>query len=359
MKTLIQLFLCLFLFSSFINANENIKSKEIYLQFETYPKRVFTGQKFEVVLKAKILKDPTSYENIVTTVADESDIELLTKSIYWEKQKDGQYKTTLTFKAQDKKFIMPKITLALMKGEEIIDYATSESIAIKYQKIAINQKLFSSIIAKNIKINSVKTKQYSNTQLHNTIEIEGIRSNLEDIKLISYEDQGISDISSSYPFQTVFYYVITPINTKQIDFTYYNTESNEFIKMQVPIILAEELVSTQTELNPYNSSILLYKQSAVAVLLVLFLILYFITKNLNHLIIVSFLIVLMAYLFMPNKKTLLHENTNVYILPTTNSTVYKKLDTKFIVQILNKKNGFVKVLFKNNSIGWVKEHDIK
>ena len=359
MNKLLKLFLTLVLLSIYLFSNENIKSKEIYLSFESYPKRVFTGQKFEVELKAIILKSKDSYDNIVTKVAKQSNIGLLTKTIKWEEQKDGNFRTKLTFKAYDQKFTKPKITIVLLKSEEIVDYATTKEIEIEYQKIAINQKLFSNIIAKDIKIVSVKTKQYSNTLLHNTIQIEGVNSNLEDIKLIQYKEQGISDLSSEYPTQMLYYFVITPINTKKIDFTYYNTDQNKFIKIQVPVILSEDLVSTQTELNPYNSSMLLYKQVAIGSLLAIFLLLYIFTRDLKHLIMVAILIIAVAYLFIPNKKILLNEGTNVYILPTNNSTVYKKLDRKFIVQTLNKENGFVKVLFKNSNIGWVKKSDIK
>lgn len=359
MNKLLKLFLTLLIFVSTLLADEDIKSKEIYLTFESYPKRVFTGQKFEVTLKAIILKEKDSYENTVTTVVPESNIELLTKTIYWDEQKDGTIKTTLTFKAYDKKFVMPKITIALVKNNEIVDFATTEPIEIEYQQIAINQKLFSNIIAKELKIISVKTKQYSNTLLHNTLQIEGLNSNLEDIRLSQYKEQGISSLSVEDPQQMLYYYVITPINTKQIDFTYYNTTQEEFVRMQVPIILAEELVSTQTELNPYNSSMLLYKQIAVGTLLILFLVMYLVTKNLTHLIVMAGLIIILAYLFIPNKKVLLNEGTYIYILPTNNSTVYKQLDTKFIVETMNEENGFIKVLFKNNSIGWVKKSDIK
>ena len=359
MKYILRLLLTLSLLYIQLLSNDNIKSKEIYLSFESYPKRVFTGQKFEVELKAIILKSKDSYENIVTKVAPESNIALLTKTIYWNEQDDGSYRTKLTFKAYDRKFSMPKVTIALMKNEQIIDYASTEKIEIEYRKIAISQKLFSNVIAKNLKIVSVKTKQYSNTLLHNTIQIDGLNSNLEDMKLASYEEQGISDLTTEYPNQMIYYYIITPINTKQIDFTYYNTDKNQFIKIQVPVILAEDLVSTQTALNPYNSSMLLYKQIAIGSLLAIFLLMYIFTRNLTHLIIIAILIVIIAYLFIPNKKVLLNEKTYVYILPTNNSTIYKKLDRKFIVETMNEENGFIKVLFQNNSIGWVKKSDIK
>ena len=304
MNKLLRLFLTLVLFSIYLFSNENIKSKEIYLSFESYPKRVFTGQKFEVVLKAIILKDKDSYDNIVTKVANQPNIQLITKTIRWKEQKDGSFRTRLTFKAYDQKFTMPKITIALLKNEEIVDYASTKEITIEYQKIAINQKIFSNIIAKDLKIISVKTKQYSSTLLHNTIQIEGVNSNLEDINLTQYEEQGIIDLSSEYQMQILYYFVITPVSTKQIDFTYYNTDQNRFIKIQVPVVLDEDLVSTQTELNPYNSSMLLYKKVAIGSLLIVFLLLYIFTKNLKYLIVITILIIAVAYLFIPNKKIL-------------------------------------------------------
>ncbi len=61
---------------------------------------------------------------------------------------------------------------------------------------------------------------------------------------------------------------------------------------------------------------------------------------------------------MPNKHAVLKNNTMIYILPTNKSTIFYQLDNFKKVEILNKKNEFIKVMFNNNSnkvIGWVKE----
>ena len=80
------------------------------------------------------------------------------------------------------------------------------------------------------------------------------------------------------------------------------------------------------------------------------------TMNKLHLVI---FIIILAYLFIPNEKVLLKKDINIYILPTKNSTVYKKLDSKEVVEIINKKNNFVKVIFTNENIGWVKKSDME
>jgi hypothetical protein len=352
----------IFLFSISLNllfAQEDIKSKELYLSYSSYPKRVFTGQKFNIKLQAIILKSNNQYDKVVTTFTVEENIDILTKDIIWNKDKTGKYFTTITYKALKKQFILPTITLALVKDENIIEYISVKSPKIKYEKIAVNQKLFSNIIAQNLEIRTAKTKQYTNNILHTTIHIEARNSNLEDIKLNQYKEQGIKSLTQDDEVQKLYYYVMIPSHKKQINFTYYNTKIKNFIMVNIPIILDEELVSTQTELNPYNSSILIYKQIFSGGLLLFFMLIYIFTKKDRYIVLIVIFILILAYLFIPNKKILLEKNINIYILPTKNSTVYKILDSRKIVEIINKKAGFVKVLFKNENIGWVKENDIK
>jgi hypothetical protein len=56
----------------------------------------------------------------------------------------------------------------------------------------------------------------------------------------------------------------------------------------------------------------------------------------------------------PNKTITVKNHTKVYILPTANSTVFKILKEEQKGQVLIKKEKFSKILFKNNSVGWIK-----
>lgn len=359
MKYYFRLLLLLTLFTTSLFSSEEIESKELYLEYSSHPQRVFTGQKFDIKLKALILKDENTYDKIVTTFTTENNIEVLTHDVIWIKNKSSEHIATVSYKVLQDDFILPKITLALSKDEEIIDFISIDSPKIQYEKIAVNQKLFSKIIAKNLEILTVKTKQYTNNILHTTINLRALNSNLEDFILNSYgEDQGINSLSDMHPNQNLYYYVMIPSHTKQIKFTYYNTDSKSFVMMTIPIILDEELVSTQTELNPYNSSILIYKQILSISILIIFGIIYIFTRKNIYLIIITIFIVILAYLFIPNKTILLKENIKVYILPAKNSTVFKSLESKKIVEIVNENENFIKVLFDNESIGWIKKNDI-
>ena len=359
MNYIIKLLLLTVIFITSIYSSDEIKSKELYLTYKAYPLRVFTGQKFDVQLQAIILKDSQDYDSVLTTFTTEENIEILTQDIIWEENKSGKYITTITYKAYSEQFILPTITVALVKDDNIIDFISVKSPKIKYEKIAINQNTFSNIIASNLEIHTAKTKQYTNNILHTTIHIEAQNSNLEDTRLNQFDEQKVESLTQNYPNQELYYSVMIPSHTKQISFTYYNTKIKDFIMMNIPIIMDEELVSTQTELNPYNSSILIYKQIISAVLLLFFILLYFFTKKDRWLIFITIFIIILAYLFIPNKKILLEKDIKVYILPTKSSTIYEVLNSKKVVKVINKKDNFIKVLFQNENIGWVKKNDIK
>lgn len=122
------------------------------------------------------------------------------------------------------------------------------------------------------------------------------------------------------------------------------------------MILQNELVSTQTDLNPNDSTFEKYKKIAT---LVLFGILFLLTvwkrkKILIFLTIISFVIAL--FYNLPNAKGVVKKDSFVYILPTKNSTIFFKIENDQKVEILEKKNGFIKILgLENGFIGWIKE----
>ena len=70
--------------------------------------------------------------------------------------------------------------------------------------------------------------------------------------------------------------------------------------------------------------------------------------------IITFIIALLYNL--PNSKGLVKEGSYVYILPTKNSTIFFKVENNQKVEILERKNGFIKVLgLDNDFIGWIKD----
>ena len=147
-----------------------------------------------------------------------------------------------------------------------------------------------------------------------------------------------------------------PIHKKKVEFNYYNTTSKSFVTITVPLILQNELVSTQTDLNPNDSSFEKYKKMAVVLLLLLFILIYIWKRNKIYLVISIILLIISIIYLMPNKTGIVKKDSYIYILPTKNSTIFFKLENKEKVEVLNRKSEFIKVMgIDKEFIGWIKE----
>lgn len=335
--------------------------KNLYLNYLKYPKHIYKNQRFEIEVKALITR--SNFDSIKTEFSDDINMTPLNAEESWVKSLDNRntYTNKFYFKAYEENFKMPKITVFLYDGDNLVEARSLEPVEMTFSEIAKGDERFSNVIAKNLTLLGSKSKQYTNKEALTILDINAFESNLEDFNLKGIEDQGFTVIEDEYPNQHIIYYAVIPIHKKNIIFDYYNTDKKRLEKIEVPVVFTEELVSTQTDLNPNNSSFEFYKKIIVAVLALFFLIL-FIWKR-KYYILILFLIFTIVFVFsvIPNKTVRLKANSVIYILPTKNSTIFKKVPSDMIVEDLKERSGFIKIMFKsgeNNFIGWVKKEDV-
>ncbi len=279
----------------------------------------------------------------------------------WKKSSDNTYTNKFYFKAYEEKFSMPTIEVRLYKGKTLIESRRVSGLDISFSEIAKSDDRFSNVIAKDLKVIASKTKQYTNKEALTIIDINAIKSNLEDFYLKNIDDQGITVIEDNYPEQKIIYYLVIPIHKKSIVFNYYNTTNNKFEKIVIPVVFEEELVSTQTDLNPNNSSFEFYKKIALGVLALITLFLFIWKRKTIFLVLFLIFTIIFILFAMPNKTIKLKANSVIYILPTKNSTIFQKVSKEIVVEDMKRKDGFVKIMFgsgSENYIGWVKEEDV-
>ncbi len=332
-------------------------AKNIYLSYLKVPEQVYNNQRFEVVIKA-LITTPTTIDNISTSFFDSNSIDVLNPDSKWVKVSNNNYENRYYFKSITSNFKLPDFVVNLTEDEEILETSILSSVKIKYLNIASNDKRFSNVIAKSLNIKAFKTKQYNNKESLTIVDIDGIDSNLEDFNLKDIQDQGISKIVDNYPEQNLIYYFVMPVHKKKIVFNYYNTDKKSFEQIIVPLILQNELVSTQTDLNPNNSNFEKYKKIALLIVLLISIVLFIWKRNKVYLIVSLILLIVTILYLMPNKIGIVKKDSFIYILPTKNSTVFFKLEKEQRVEVLNKKKNFIKVMGINNKfIGWVKEEN--
>ncbi len=174
------------------------------------------------------------------------------------------------------------------------------------------------------------------------------------------EEQGVSSIKEWENIENLVYYFVTPIFQKNLIFTYFNTTTNSFKEVKVPLILQNELVSTQTDLNPNDSTFEKYKKIAAIIVFVIFLLIY-IWKRWKIVLFFTFISLIVAIIYnLPNQKGVIKTDSYIYILPTKNSTVFFKTKKDERVEALEKRENFVKVLgVDSDFVGWVKEESFE
>lgn len=348
-----KLLISIVLLNLFLSVNL-FAAKNLYLSYKSIPKKVYKNQRFEVVVKALITTN--NFDSLSSSFSTGKNIKLLNPNSSWTKVSNDIYENRYIFKINEGDFTLPKITTKLLKGSTTIDISSLGVPNIAYSDIAVGDSRFSGIIADELVLKAYKTKQYNNNDALTIVDIEGINSNLENFKIDGALEQGISDLKDNYTNQNLVYYFVTPVHEKKVVITYYNTKLKSFKEITIPLVLQNELVSTQTDLNPNDSSFEKYKKIAVALLFLIALALYIWKRKKFLLVITIILFIISAIYLMPNQTGTVKKDSYIYILPTKNSTIFFKLDSAQKVEKLQKRNGFIKVIgIDNKFIGWVKE----
>ncbi|MDY0051473.1 MAG: hypothetical protein RBR65_02935 [Aliarcobacter sp.] len=346
-------FYLLILLNIFLSINL-FAAKNLYLSYKKVPNQTYKNQKIEIIVKALITTD--NFDALSTSFSNSSNASVLNPNSSWRKVSNDTYENSYYFKIKQGNFRLPNISVRLLSNGSTIDLSDLSSPSIRYSDIGTGDARFSGVIADKFILKAYKTKQYNNKEALTIIDVDAQNSNLEDFRIQGITEQGISNIKDEGGNQNLVYYFVTPIYEKKVILTYYNLATKSFKDIKIPLILQNELVSTQTDLNPNDSNFEKYKKIFVIIIFVLFLILFLIKRN-KILMFLTFVFFIIALIYnLPNSKGLVKKDSYVYILPTKNSTIFFKVDNNQNVEILQRKNGFIKVLgLDNDFIGWIKE----
>ena len=189
----------------------------------------------------------------------------------------------------------------------------------------------------------------------------GQESNLEDLHLPSvgiYQKPIYLEINHSQ--QYLEYEILVPTSFSILKFDYYSLSSNKFEIIKLPIVLQEDLLSTQYGISPHLSGNISYQKVLVILGILVCFVLFYLTRHIVFILfgtVLVFVFVLSLFRFFLNDIEL-KSGTTVFVLPTTNSYIYKKLNNTTNAKVLVEKPKWSKVLLENEKIGWVKNENI-
>jgi len=256
------------------------------------------------------------------------------------------YEINSTFKADD-----TNKTLEIYTNVNNLTQILNLNSVIKIKSLPHIER-FSEVLADNLEIlNPISSKDENKTILSFTIKCKNC--NIEDFNLSDFKTEQKLTVNSK---NEASYYIVLPDNQQKFYFYYYNTKENKFKKIEVPIVLKEQTISTQTNINPNENKFFTPLNIFILVLIAISLIIFLIFQKIWLLIFPIILSGFIAIQFIPKGEITLKPGTKVQILPTPNSTVFYIIKKEQKAEILNKRDNYIKIKI-NNKIGWVNENN--
>jgi len=338
------------------NISEPIEAKQnIFLSYEKPPSNIIVNQQFSIKVKAIVTMQ--NFDKIKNRIIPQKNFKVLNSDENWTKKDDYRYYKTFYLRAKKSHATLPKIFFELYKNNKLV--SSQKFPDVKLNIIALHTgKYFSNIVANSIDIVKVKTTKFDENNLMVVLEIVAKNANLKDFKLSWVIRDGIDSFVDKFPMSKIYYYAIVPKYTNKFVFTYFNIKQNRLIKKSINLIINDEEISTQSDLNPQESSFNLFKNITYGSLAIILLLIFFKRRRIVYLLFFIILIVLFFSNINPLRSIFISKNSKIYILPIKNSTIFYITPNKMKVQKLNKRENYIKIILPNKKIGWVKDKNV-
>ena len=330
-----------------------LANQVIYLNYDEVPKRVVKGEISRFSIKS--LSTQREHQEILYNFENAHGIKILDPFGLVEKKGKYTY-TSFHFLATQRTMRLPDVTASLSDTDA---FEKSYLQGMKVKVITLNPKKdFSNIIANGLELLNYKTTVYDKE--HNIVifVLKAENSYIKAIHFKNVKKQGIESLKASYKDSKVTYFVV--IN-KQIDtfsFSYFNLLRNKFLPLNIPIVVEDDSVVTQSDLKPKDQSHELLKAKIAAGVALFGFIFILWRKKYIYLIFILIPLAYIAYLSTPQQEICVKEGSELHLLPVNNGTIFQKTQTQQTFTKEGSAKDFTKIKLKNEKIGWVKNEDI-
>ena len=336
-------------------AEDEIQAKLLYQSYYELPKKLFKGQVFTLTIKALSAKE--DYESLSYEFSNAIGLELLeTEPV---RKKDGPYLyDTFYFHVKGHRVRTPDISTSLIFKDYSGDLEeTLKGVSI--ETVSLNpEKDFSSILANEFKILDYKTSQYDNQHNIVVFSAEAKMANLKDFSLNIATKQGIDAYEQNLSYSSATYYAVVSKQLNELKFSYFDLNTRHFKDVIIPVIVENDRVSTQTDLAPTQNTHAFKKIILAGIVSVLGLGLFILRRKKFYLLIFIIPLFFIAKLSVPIKHVCISQDSNIYLLPMNNGTIFEQVPYRFTTEALGEAQGFTKIRMQNSQIGWAKDEDL-
>ena len=326
--------------------------KVLYVSYDAVPNRVIKGEIFPVTLKA--LSTLRDFDDIEYEFSNYNGLKILDATPLRE-QKGKFFYDTFHMLVTGSTAKLPDVNASIIAPQE---YNGTIVKGEKLNVITLNpKKNFSNIIANSFELQEYKTTSYDNR--HNIVVFVATAQNC-DIKAMHFNNvykQGMESATDSYDNAKITYFVVIDKRLEYFTFSYFNLLNNSYELVNIPIIVDDDSVTTQSDLKPRDQSHDTIKMYIALAISILGLILILFKQKYIYLIFILIPLGYTLYLSMPEKEVCIKKGSNIYLLPVTNGTVFETTPQEYHLLKEGSVANFTKVKLQNDKIGWVKNED--
>ncbi len=341
LRSLGLMLLLVFSFSALLNANAEYKYSYI-------PKKVYENQLFPltVIDTARTKDDNPQFQfDPLSPVQPVFEDPLVIHN-----GNDNFY--TFYFKAGKIDVKIPRLFIVSPSVDTSLDPQTIHLAQLKLRED------FCGVYAADMEIKNSQVSNYDERNHLLTLTIEANEANLEDIHLNGVEESGVEDLKRKFAKVKAEFYVVLPVERKNIKFTYFNTIKNQYVFLEASAELADDTVVTQSDLNPKEDSFEKLKKYTFMFLVGFFFLMFLIKRDFFYLVLGVVSLITLLTFYIPHKKICVKQGAPLYLLPTHTSTIGTKVDEDFETSLLGEREEFLKIEYKNGIIGWIKNEDL-
>ena len=338
---------------------DEIRITDLILTTSKVPQTAYVNQIYKLSLKADIQQDITVDLNL--TLNKTPSLKWLNEKKYsWFQTRGGLFETTLFFEANDTQAKLNDINVIMTRNGEFFQKASKKAPNPKFTPVPAKEN-YTHIVADELKVISHKTTDFDDKTNMMTIQLSVKNGDLSSFYIQNDQilRQNVSSINGPLENQRGFAFLIFDKNVTNVTFSYFNLQTQKFENFSLNVKIEKDDLSTQTDINPQESSFKTYKIIVIFTFVGVLIVMFLTSRNLTPLIIA--LVIVGAYFYFQKQTStgFIAQNTQVKILPIKNSTIFYISKERENVKIFDEKADFVKIMLSDGKIGWVKKESIE
>lgn len=329
--------------------------KVLYLSYQEIPTRVLKGEIFSVTIKTlSTIEDSTDIQYKLTNFQGVKPL----NEIPYTTDDSKYFYDTFYFLTTSSKAKLPDFTATLDTEEEIL-YKPTTIAGQKLNVVTLNPKDdFSNIIADSFELVDFKTSSYDEQSNILVFVAKAKNCDIKSLNLNGPVKQGIESAKESYFDSKITYYAVINKDIENFSFSYFNLSVNKFLLINIPIVVEDDSVTTQSDIKPKDHSREKLKMVIVASF-ALIVGLFLLWRELYiYLVFLILPIAYIVYLAIPSKEICIKQGSDIHLLPVHNGTIFDTTHTRIFLKKEGSAKEFIKVKLNNNKIGWIKNEDI-